>query len=92
VQNQYLNTAETLRQAMSENPNLKVFVGCGYYDLATPFFAAEYTFNHMAMTPAQKKNVTFSYYEAGHMMYIHKESLVKLKKDVDRFYEEALKP
>jgi carboxypeptidase C (cathepsin A) len=92
VQNQYLNTAETLRQAMSENPSLKVLVGCGYYDLATPYFASEYTFNHIMLKPEQKKNVTFTYYEAGHMMYIHKESLVKLKKDVDRFYEEALKP
>jgi carboxypeptidase C (cathepsin A) len=87
-----LNTAETLRQAMSQNPSLKVLVGCGYYDLATPFFAAEYTFNHAALTPQQKKNVTFTDYEVGHMMYIHKASLMKLKQDVDRFYEEALKP
>ena len=90
VQNQYLNVGETLRQAMSKNPHLKVWVAAGYYDLATPFFAAEYTFNHMGLKPEQKKNVSFTYYDAGHMMYIHKESLVKLKKDADRYYEEAL--
>jgi carboxypeptidase C (cathepsin A) len=91
VQNQYLNVGETLRQAMAKNPYLQVFVGCGYYDLATPYFAAEYTFNHMMLTPAQKKNVVFKYYEAGHMMYIHKASLDKLTKDIDSFYTETLK-
>ena len=45
----------------------------------------------MSLKPEQRKNVTFSYYEAGHMMYIHKESLLKLKRDVDKFYDEALK-
>ena len=91
VQNQYLNVAETLRQAMSENPALKVWVCAGYYDLATPFFAAEYTFNHMGLKPQQKKNVQFTYYEAGHMMYIHKPSLMQLKKDADVYFENALK-
>ena len=70
VQNQYLNVGETLRQAMTKNPYLKVNVMAGYYDLATPYFAAEYTFNHMMLTPEQKKNVRWSYYDAGHMMYI----------------------
>lgn len=92
VQNQYLNVAETLRQAMSKNPYLKVWVGAGYYDLATPFFAAEYTFQHMGLKPDQRKNVSFTYYEAGHMMYIHKPSLIQLKKDADTFFDNALKP
>lgn len=91
VQNQFLNVAETLRGAMAENPHLKVWVCAGYYDLATPFFAAEYTFNHMGLRPEQKKNVNFTYYEAGHMMYIHKESLIKIKKDADKYFDEALK-
>ncbi|MFC0182678.1 S10 family peptidase [Pseudarcicella hirudinis] len=91
VQNQYLNVAETLRQAMAKNPYLKVWVGAGYYDLATPYFAAEYTVAHMGLKPEQRKNVNFTYFEAGHMMYIHKESLIKLKKDADKFYDEALK-
>jgi carboxypeptidase C (cathepsin A) len=86
VQNQYLNVAETLRQAMSKNPYLKVWVAAGYYDLATPYFAAEYTFNHMGLRPEQRKNVTFTYYEAGHMMYIHKKSLLQLKADADRYF------
>lgn len=86
VQNKYLNVAEELRQAMAANPHLKVWVLCGYYDLATPYFAAEYTFNHMGLRPEQKENITFTYYEAGHMMYIHKPSLVQMKKDADKMF------
>jgi carboxypeptidase C (cathepsin A) len=89
VQNKYLNVAETLRNAMAKNAGLKVWVSSAYYDLATPYFATEYTFNHMNLRPEQKKNVRFSYFEAGHMMYIHKPSLIKLKQDADKFYDEA---
>lgn len=86
VQNQYLNVAETLRQAMTKNPYLKVWVCAGYYDLATPYFAAEYTFNHMMLKPEQKKNISWSYFEAGHMMYIQKAALIKMKKEMSVFY------
>ncbi len=89
VQNKYLNVAEELRKAMAINPFLKVWVLCGYYDLATPYFAAEYTFNHMGLRPEQKKNITFTYYEAGHMMYIHKPSLQQMKKDADKMYADS---
>jgi carboxypeptidase C (cathepsin A) len=91
VQNRYLNVAESLRKAMAVNPFLKVWVLCGYYDLATPYFAAEYTFNTMGLRPEQKKNVNFTFYEAGHMLYVHKPSLVQVKKDADRLYDEVMK-
>lgn len=91
VQNRYLNVAESLRKAMAVNPYLKVWVLCGYYDLATPYFAAEYTFNTMGLRPEQKKNVNFTFYEAGHMLYVHKPSLVQVKKDADRLYDEVMK-
>lgn len=87
--NQYANLAEDLRRAMTENQDLKVFLACGYYDLATPFFAAEYTFAQMMLDPSLKKNVTTTYYPAGHMMYIQKSSLVQMKKDLDAFYDDA---
>jgi carboxypeptidase C (cathepsin A) len=87
VQNQYLNVSETLRQAMAKNPYLKVWVCAGYYDLATPYFAAEYTFNHMMLKPEQKKNITWSYFEAGHMMYIQKAALIKMRNDMVKFYD-----
>lgn len=89
-ENRYLNVAETLTQAMHQNPALKVFVGNGYYDVATPYFATQYTFDHMGLTPEQKQNVRMGYYEAGHMMYIHRASLVQLRKDLGEFYRSAL--
>jgi carboxypeptidase C (cathepsin A) len=88
--NNYLDVSETLRSAMSQNPYLKVWVTCGYYDLATPFFNAEYTVHHMGLRPEQRDRVSITYYEAGHMMYINKPSLIQLKKDAESFYEKAL--
>ena len=57
-ENQYLNVAETMRQAMTVNPFLKVYVGNGYYDLATPYFATEYTFNHLGLDPSLRANIS----------------------------------
>jgi carboxypeptidase C (cathepsin A) len=89
-ENQYLNVAETMRKAMTYNPYLKVFVANGYYDLATPYFATEYTFNHLGLDRSLHKNVSMEYYEAGHMMYIHKPSLKKMKADLVRFIRSAI--
>ncbi|RMD73450.1 MAG: peptidase S10, partial [Bacteroidetes bacterium] len=91
VQNQYLNVSETLRQAMTQNPALKVHIANGYYDLATPFFATEYTVSHMGLEPALRQNISMSYYESGHMMYIKESCLEDLARHVRAFYEESLK-
>ena len=88
-QNQYVNVAETLRKAINQNPDLKVYIGNGYYDFATPYFATEYTFNHLGLDAERQKNISMGFYEAGHMMYIHMPSLKKLKADLDRFIEGA---
>ncbi len=84
-ENRYVNTAEDLREAMTQNPNLRVFIASGYYDLATPYFATDYTFDHLAFDPGYTSRVTTEYYEAGHMMYVHMPSLEKLKRDLDAF-------
>ncbi|HEY7160993.1 MAG TPA: peptidase S10, partial [Acidobacteriota bacterium] len=89
-QNRYLNVAEFLRQAINQNPSLKVHVANGFYDLATPFFATKYTFDHLGLEPNLQNNITMSYYEAGHMMYIHKPSLVQLKENLSNFLKSAL--
>lgn len=83
--NQFLNMSETLHDVMIKNKALKVFVGSGYYDMATPFFASDYTFNHLRLTPSLQKHVNMYFYEAGHMMYIQKASLVKMKNDLDNW-------
>ena len=91
VENEYLNVAETLKRAMTKNPFLKVWVANGYYDLATPYFATDYTVKHMGLDPAVRGNVTMTYYEAGHMMYIHLDSLKKFKADYAAWMEATLK-
>ncbi len=79
------NTAVDLAGAMSKNPNLKILVLNGYYDLATPFFATEYTFNHMGLEKRLQQNVSMKYYEAGHMMYIKPSVIPEFKKDIAAF-------
>lgn len=88
-QNQYVNVAETLRSAMTFNKYLQVFVANGYYDLGTPYFATEYTFDHLALDESLHKNIRMAYYEAGHMMYIHLPSLKAMKSDLAKFIKDA---
>ncbi|MDW3228983.1 MAG: peptidase S10 [Acidobacteriota bacterium] len=80
-----LYVTETLRRAMAENTALKIFCCNGYYDGATPFFGTEYTFSQMMLDGSFKDRVRMGYYEAGHMMYIHKPSMKKLKSDLTAF-------
>ena len=89
AQNRYVDVAETLRNAMSQNPYMKVFVANGYFDCATPFAATRYTFARMGLEPDVRKNVSMDYFEAGHMMYIDRASHARLKKDVSEFIRGA---
>ena len=78
----YITVGRKLGDAMRRNKDLKVMVASGYYDLVTPFFDAEYTFSHFGILPEQ---VQMTYYEAGHMMYLHEPDLVKLTADIRAF-------
>jgi carboxypeptidase C (cathepsin A) len=89
-ENRYVNVAETLRKAITANPYLKVFVANGYFDMATPFLATEYTFNRLGLEPELQGNISMGYYEAGHMMYIHLPSLGRLKDDLAAFIRSAV--
>lgn len=86
----YVNVAENLRRVMSANTHLKVFVANGYYDLATPFFATEYTISHLGLEPELRDNVELAYYRAGHMMYLKPESLEALNNDLKAFIRGTL--
>jgi carboxypeptidase C (cathepsin A) len=88
-ENQYLNMAEYLRQAMVRNPDLKVVITSGYYDLATPYFDAFYTLDHLGLPPELRGNIRVTTYEAGHMMYIRAADHRKLKQDIVTFLREA---
>ncbi len=80
----YVNVAPYLSKALRENSGMKVFVGQGYYDFATPFFGAEQSLTRPGF-PAGR--VEFHYYQAGHMMYVHDSDLTKLSKDIRGFIE-----
>jgi carboxypeptidase C (cathepsin A) len=88
-ENRYVEVSETLRRAMSINPFLKVYVANGYFDLATPYFATKYTFDHLGLDASIQKNLSMGYFEAGHMMYIHLPSLLKLKDQLTEFVQSA---
>ncbi|HWB86479.1 MAG TPA: hypothetical protein VG675_20220 [Bryobacteraceae bacterium] len=89
-ENRYVNVGDTLRSAITQNPALRVFVGNGFYDLATPFFATEYTFNHLGLPANLRSNVSMGFYESGHMLYTRLESLVQVKQDMSKFMESCL--
>ncbi len=91
VQNTYLNVGENLKRAMVRNAFMKVWVANGYYDLATPYYATDWTFRHMHLPKAVRGNVTMTYYEGGHMMYTHVPSQKKLKEDFARWIDTVLK-
>lgn len=89
-QNRYVNIAEKLRMAIQANPYLKVIVCNGYFDLATPYFATEYTFDHINLPEEQRKNISMAYYRSGHMMYVRRESLAKIKGDLSEFISKSI--
>lgn len=88
---QILNVAPDLAQAMTYNPRLKVFSANGYFDFATPFFATVYALNHLYLAPSLQRNVTFGFYESGHMVYLHPSALARFHDDLERWYAGILK-
>ena len=79
-----------LADAMRQNPRMKIISVNGLYDLATPFHGAEYEFRHLALEPQIAANIRYTYYSAGHMMYIDPPSARQLKTDLASFYAGAM--
>jgi carboxypeptidase C (cathepsin A) len=86
----YVERAEALKRAMQKDRALHVFVASGYYDIATPYFSAQYTFNHMALDARLKDNVLIKRYDGGHAMYMDKGTRIQMKKDVSEFINATL--
>jgi carboxypeptidase C (cathepsin A) len=86
----YPDTATALRAAMVKDPNLKVVVLEGYYDLATPYYAANYVIDHLNLPANFRKNISVETYDSGHMVYVNGQALAKLKQDVLRFMDNAM--
>ena len=85
------STAGSLRSAMIKNPYMKVLVMEGFYDLATPFAAADWTMDHLNLDPKYRQAVSYATYGSGHMVYIDRAEHDKMKKDLVQFMEKCLK-
>jgi carboxypeptidase C (cathepsin A) len=85
------NVEGDLIQALLINPHLKVQIENGLFDLATPFFATEFTVDHLGLPEKLQKNIDLQYYDAGHMMYVREDDLAKLKTNVAAFIDNAVK-
>lgn len=90
AKNSYAESSDSLRSAFAKNPYMKIFVASGYFDLATPYFATEYTLAHMGLTPALRKNISTHRYHTGHMMYLDSVAISLLKSDMAEFIKNAL--
>ncbi|MDP2188318.1 MAG: hypothetical protein Q8J69_06510 [Sphingobacteriaceae bacterium] len=88
--NRYLDNSAVLAAAIHKNPALQVLICNGYYDLATPYFATQYTLDHMFVRGELRNNLQMKYYEGGHMMYSRERDLRTFTKDVKDFYKQTL--
>ena len=88
---QSLNVTPDLAQAMTYDRRLAVFSANGYFDFATPFFATQYALNHLYLAPALQRNVTYGFYDSGHMVYLHVPALARFHADLERWYARVLK-
>jgi len=86
-----LNTGIDMAEAMTHDPNVKVLILNGYYDIATVFYGVEYSIDHLGLPRNIRDNIIMKYYEAGHMMYTHRPSMEKFRKDVAEFMQDRLK-
>jgi len=84
------NVAPDLANAMTQNPKLQIFSANGYYDFATPFFATVYTLKHLNLAPTLQKNITYGFYESGHMVYLKQSVLGQFKTALGRWYDSTL--
>jgi len=84
------STAPNLRSALIKDPYLKILVMEGYYDLATPFAAANWTMDHLNLDPKYRQNISYATYGAGHMVYVDRTEHAKMKKDVVGFMDKCL--
>ena len=80
-----VSVVDRLGAAMRANPHLRVHVGSGYTDGATPYFAAEHVLARLAIPEELRENIDVRYYSAGHMMYVHDESRVQQSADLAAF-------
>jgi carboxypeptidase C (cathepsin A) len=85
------NVGGDLVRELIDNPRLQIQAENGYFDMATPFFATEYTMDHLALPADSRARIHLQYYDSGHMIYLHDEDRVKLKNNIAGFIDSAVK-
>ncbi len=85
-----LNVMPDLATSMKLNPNMRVLLAGGYYDLATPYFEGVYEMHHLPMPAGLQKNISYHYYESGHMVYVSESVLSQFHEDVAKFVRESV--
>ncbi|HEV2779156.1 MAG TPA: peptidase S10 [Actinophytocola sp.] len=88
-ENSHVTVTEKLARAMRANPHMKVHVGSGYHDGATPYFGTDHVLAHLSIPDSMRENISTAYYEAGHMMYVHEPSRLQQSKDLAEFVKAA---
>ena len=84
--NLFFSQERMIQDLLSKNSKLKIWVLCGYYDGATPFFGAENVFNHVFVNESREDSILFSYYPAGHMFYLDKSSFDSFRLEAEKWY------
>jgi carboxypeptidase C (cathepsin A) len=84
-----INVAPQLAQTMSDNPKMLVFSANGYYDFATPWLATMYTLEHLNLSPRLERNISYGFYQSGHMIYLNQSALDNYHRDLERWYAHA---
>lgn len=87
-----INVAPALALTMADNPKMLVFSANGYYDFATPWLATQYTLQHMNLPPALQKNISYGFYQSGHMIYLSQSALDDYHRDLELWYAKAVHP
>jgi len=83
------NVTGSLRDAFAQNPYMKLFIASGFFDLATPYFATQYTIAHLNLLPEEKARISTDYFESGHMMYVREKDLARMHDDAANFIKTA---
>jgi carboxypeptidase C (cathepsin A) len=90
AKNGYLNISQTLKQVITQNPQLKINIATGYYDLATPVNTTEHVIDQLGLKPQLRNNISINYYQSGHMVYISKTANSSFKTNAEKFYQQTL--
>ncbi len=88
----FLNVAPALARAMGNDPGMQLMLNNGYFDMATPFFATEYTLRHTTLPKGAWHRITMDYYHCGHMLYLNPKALPVLCRNINQFIEQASRP